>query len=339
MIGFFTGIFRFTNFWDFPIYYVVCGSIFFFVLLRAYQGEIMKFIVMMLGIAAVMLGVGLLSALPFTLTFDTISTSVGLTHSHSLLHQLLVLWWFPAACLTGFIVQLILERREMKRTSPHALWKVRKMALPDLAVLMFGLCAAGLVFLPEVIYVKDIYSSDHYRANTMFKLTYQAFILFGMCMAYILTRAVVTGTDRLREAAAARAAQNSSGELPAGSSLKKSSAESKMRELGDLLTARDVCDLGRDGDLLADEVMETVSRYLGLAISHVEMTVDPDVFIIGGGVSRAGSYLLEKVRKYYNDYTTLSRNHGNVVLAALGNDAGIYGAVRLVMKKAEESKG
>lgn len=113
--------------------------------------------------------------------------------------------------------------------------------------------------------------------------------------------------------------------------LKRSDADSKMRELGDLLTARDVCDLGRDGDPLADEVMETVSRYLGLAISHVEMTVDPDVFIIGGGVSRAGSYLLEKIRKYYNDYTTLSRNHGNVVLAALGNDAGIYGAVRLVM--------
>ena len=113
--------------------------------------------------------------------------------------------------------------------------------------------------------------------------------------------------------------------------LKKSDADSKMRPFGDLLTARDVCDLGRDGDPLADEVMETVSRYLGLAISHVEMTVDPDVFIIGGGVSRAGSYLLEKIRKYYNDYTTLSRNHGNVVLAALGNDAGIYGAVRLVM--------
>ena len=113
--------------------------------------------------------------------------------------------------------------------------------------------------------------------------------------------------------------------------LKKSDADSKMRQFGDLLTARDVCDLGRDGDPLADEVMETVSRYLGLAISHVEMTVDPDVFIIGGGVSRAGSYLLEKIRKYYNDYTTLSRNHGNVVLAALGNDAGIYGAVRLVM--------
>ena len=113
--------------------------------------------------------------------------------------------------------------------------------------------------------------------------------------------------------------------------LKKSEADSKMRQLGDHLTARDVCDLGREGDPLADEVMETVSRYLGLAISHVEMTVDPDVFIIGGGVSRAGSYLLEKIRKYYNDYTTLSRNHANVVLAALGNDAGIYGAVRLVM--------
>ena len=59
--------------------------------------------------------------------------------------------------------------------------------------------------------------------------------------------------------------------------LKKSDADSKMRQFGDLLTARDVCDLGRDGDPLADEVMETVSRYLGLAISHVEMTVDPDL--------------------------------------------------------------
>ena len=113
--------------------------------------------------------------------------------------------------------------------------------------------------------------------------------------------------------------------------LKKSDAESKMRTLGDTLTAKDVCELGQDGDQLADETMETVCRYLGLAMSHVAMTVDPDVFIIGGGVSRAGSYLLEKVRKYYNSYTTLSRNHGNVVLAALGNDAGIYGAVHLVV--------
>ena len=121
--------------------------------------------------------------------------------------------------------------------------------------------------------------------------------------------------------------------------MQKSTEPSGMREYGDQISCRTICDLGKSGDALADETLETVARYLGLAVSTIALTVDPDVFIIGGGVSRAGSYLLEKVRKYYNDYTTLSRNHGNVVLAALGNDAGIYGAVRMVMKKAEESKG
>ncbi|MBQ1317778.1 MAG: hypothetical protein IIY46_09940, partial [Lachnospiraceae bacterium] len=47
-----------------------------------------------------------------------------------------------------------------------------------------------LVLLPEIIYVKDIYTGGHYRANTMFKLTYQAFILFGISMGYILIRAL-----------------------------------------------------------------------------------------------------------------------------------------------------
>ncbi len=113
--------------------------------------------------------------------------------------------------------------------------------------------------------------------------------------------------------------------------LKKTDAPSGMRERGDMLTAKDVCDLGAAGDALADQVMETVCRYLGNAISHIAVTVDPDVFIIGGGVSRAGAYLIDKVRRYYDEYTTISRNRGKVVLAALGNDAGIYGAVKLVM--------
>ena len=106
---------------------------------------------------------------------------------------------------------------------------------------------------------------------------------------------------------------------------------SDMRALGDALSAKDVCDLGRAGDRMADEVMECVGRYLGLAISHLCLTVDPEIFIIGGGVSRAGAYLLEKVRKYYDQYTPISENRGRIVLAELGNDAGIYGAVKLVL--------
>lgn len=196
LAGFMTGAFRWTNYWDFPIYYVVCGSIFFFVLLRIYRDEILKFVLIMLGIAAVMFAAGYVAALPFTVSFEKISSEVGRTHSFSQPYQLLILWGLPAVILIGYIISLILSHREMKRMTPRVLWKVRKMPLPDLAVLMYGLCAAGLVFLPEVIYVKDIYSGEHYRANTMFKLTYQAFILFGMCMAYILVRAVVLGARK-----------------------------------------------------------------------------------------------------------------------------------------------
>ncbi|MBO6106449.1 MAG: ROK family protein, partial [Stomatobaculum sp.] len=75
----------------------------------------------------------------------------------------------------------------------------------------------------------------------------------------------------------------------------------------------------------------TVARYLGLAVSTIALTVDPDVFIIGGGVSRAGDYLLDKIRKYYDSFTPISKNRGRVVLASLGNDAGIYGAVKMVL--------
>ena len=65
--------------------------------------------------------------------------------------------------------------------------------LPDLAVILIGLCALGLILMPEVIYVKDIYGGEHYRANTMFKLTYQAFILFGMMMGYVIERCYLRG--------------------------------------------------------------------------------------------------------------------------------------------------
>ena len=200
IIGIMTGAFRWTNYWDFPIYYVVCGSVIFFVNLRIYSESVKEFMKVMLLEAAVMFAAGWAAALPFKLKFDMISSEVHLTHSHSRLIQLLVLWGLPALCLLGYVIKLLAEYISMRKTTPPLLRRARRMALPDLSVLMFGLCAAGLVFLPEVIYVKDIYEGEHYRANTMFKLTYQAFILFGMCMAYILVR-MLTERRKLLKAA------------------------------------------------------------------------------------------------------------------------------------------
>lgn len=106
---------------------------------------------------------------------------------------------------------------------------------------------------------------------------------------------------------------------------------SMMREFGDQITAKDVLDSAKAGDELANEVMEIVGRYLGLALAQVSLIVDPEVFVIGGGVSRAGQFLIDKIYKYYDQFTAISRNKAGIVLATLGNDAGIYGAARQIL--------
>ncbi len=184
LLGIMTGAFRWTNFWDFPIYFVVAGSILFFVNLKRYRGKPTAFLSVMTGSAVIMFAAGYLSALPFTLSFDQISSEIGLTHSHTLLYQLVILWGLPILVLLVFLLLLCRQ------------WKA--ITLPDLTMLLLGLCAAGLVLLPELIYVKDIYGDEHYRANTMFKLTYQAFILFGIVMAYAIVRMLTEQRKRFR---------------------------------------------------------------------------------------------------------------------------------------------
>lgn len=107
--------------------------------------------------------------------------------------------------------------------------------------------------------------------------------------------------------------------------------ESSMRTFGDEITAKDVLDCAKAGDKLAGAVMETVSRYLGLVLAQVALTIDPEAFVIGGGVSKAGPFLLEGIQKYYDKYTAISANKAIITLAKLGNDAGIYGSARLVL--------
>jgi ROK family protein len=106
---------------------------------------------------------------------------------------------------------------------------------------------------------------------------------------------------------------------------------SLMRELGDKLTCKDVFDCAKAGDEVALDVIEVVSEYLGLALSYIGLLTDPDVIVIGGGVSKAGEYLLDIVNEKYNKYLSMSDTKAKVVLATLGNDAGIYGAAKLCL--------
>lgn len=114
--------------------------------------------------------------------------------------------------------------------------------------------------------------------------------------------------------------------------LAASKEESSLRTL-ETVTAKDVFDASKAGDHLAVEAVEVLGKYLGLVVANVALTVDPDVFVIGGGVSKAGQVLIDVITKYYHKFAKIiGDNKAKVVLAKLGNDAGIYGAARMVLK-------
>lgn len=114
--------------------------------------------------------------------------------------------------------------------------------------------------------------------------------------------------------------------------LSSSDEPSSLRELADV-TAKDVFDAAKSGDSLALQAVEILGKYLGLVISTAALTVDPDVFVIGGGVSKAGQILIDVIEKYYHKFTPIAgENTVPIVLAQLGNDAGIYGAAKMVLK-------
>ena len=110
----------------------------------------------------------------------------------------------------------------------------------------------------------------------------------------------------------------------------ESSEPSKLRGRDDL-SAKTVFDCAKEGDKLALETVEKACRYLGIAMSHIAQVIDPEVFVIGGGVSRAGEIITETTKKYYNRNVMNALKNKEFKLATLGNDAGIYGAAKLIL--------
>lgn len=110
--------------------------------------------------------------------------------------------------------------------------------------------------------------------------------------------------------------------------LEHTDVQTKLREFENL-SAKNIFDCAKEGDPLACELVDTLGTYLALALSHVAATVDPQVFVIGGGVSRAGEILLDAVSKHYNENILFALQNKEFRLAELGNDAGIYGSAKL----------
>lgn len=99
----------------------------------------------------------------------------------------------------------------------------------------------------------------------------------------------------------------------------------------DSITAKDVFDAAKRGDKVALGIVDYTAEILGRGLAMVAAVVDPQAFVIGGGVSKAGPILTDSIQKYYRKYAFHASEDTKFVLATLGNDAGIYGAVRMVL--------
>lgn len=111
--------------------------------------------------------------------------------------------------------------------------------------------------------------------------------------------------------------------------LKASDKDSVLRQ-GEV-TAKSVFDAVKAGDELAIEVAKQFGEYLGKGLAVIAGVVNPEVFVIGGGVSKAGEVLFEYIRPAFDRTVFHGCRDTKFVLATLGNDAGIYGAAKLVL--------
>lgn len=116
----------------------------------------------------------------------------------------------------------------------------------------------------------------------------------------------------------------------AGRILAASDEASTLRELQNI-TAKDVMDAFKAGDAVAVRIVEQVCELLGGALAGFAAVVDPEAIVIGGGVSKAGQPLIDCIQKHYVSHAFPSCKETPIVLATLGNDAGIYGSAKMVL--------
>ena len=111
--------------------------------------------------------------------------------------------------------------------------------------------------------------------------------------------------------------------------LKAHDEPSILRQYDDF-TAKEVCDAAKENDAIAIEILDLVGKTLGKALACISCVVNTEAFVIGGGVSRAGSVLLDPIEKYFKEYAFHAARDTEFKLATLGNNAGIYGGAKMI---------
>src|SRR3989338_1755174 len=204
LFSFFIALCYMTNAWDAPIYFFLISLVFIYVSYRNTFPIISFLLKSFLPFAALLAGGAILFSLPFSLFFAPFASGIGVLCAPDFLvqkqhlgpflfeaqhcqkspaWQLLILYGFFYFWVASLFV-FILKR---KRTTSS-----------DDFVLILSFISTILILIPEIIYAKDIYPA-HFRANTIFKLSYQAFIMLSLSSAYISVRILAFLQKQIRK--------------------------------------------------------------------------------------------------------------------------------------------
>ena len=107
--------------------------------------------------------------------------------------------------------------------------------------------------------------------------------------------------------------------------------ESSLRDI-ESYSSKEIFEEAKKGDEVALCMVDEVGKLLGKSLATIAVVIDPEVFVLGGGMSKAGNMLLEAIKKYYIHYAFHATRNVTFKFATLGNHAGIYGAAKLVIK-------
>ena len=178
LISMLLGYYKCANYWDFAIYFVITGAAIVFADIKR-KGINTASIRTLAVKAGYVTAVSFISPLPFTLHFAKMESGIGLCENHSPAFKFAVLWLLPLAVTVCLIIYIY------TKGAVYIKDKAQRAGL-----LAFMLCTIGLIIVPEVVYVKDIYTEVNSRFNTMFKLTYQAYILFSVIAGIAFAMAI-----------------------------------------------------------------------------------------------------------------------------------------------------
>ena len=193
LIAFMFGINKMINYWDYPIFLVIISTVIISKQIICGKFNKKNIISMLIDLAFIII-VEELITLPFSLDLVVNGTKVCFTGRMSPLYKLLIKWGIQTLCVFSFLVIYLIRFKKSEINFKQYL----NNHLEDLFVIIIGLCAFGLVLMPEIIYLKDIYGEQYKRFNTMFKLTYQAFSLYSITTSYILFKLALSKNKIIR---------------------------------------------------------------------------------------------------------------------------------------------